>query len=55
MFGYRGGDLPRLTNYDAALRFYENAKTWRGDPADGERKLDGSKRHITIRKLADGS
>lgn len=56
MFAYQGGDLPRLSTHADALRFYEQAKTWRGETRDtDERKLDGSKRHTTIRKLADGS
>ena len=54
MFSYNGGDLPRLSNYAAALGFYEQAKTWRGDSSGG-RKLDGSKRHTTIRKDSGGS
>lgn len=52
MFAYNGGDLPRLSSYNAAVEFFARAKTWRGTD---ERKLDGNKRHTTIRRLYDGS
>lgn len=54
MFSYNGRNLPTLNNYAAALSFYEQAKTWRND-SDNERKLDGSKRHVAIRKESNGS
>ena len=56
MFSYNGGNLPRLSTYAEALRFFEQAKTWRGQTSDtDERKLDGTKRYVTIHKLSDGS
>lgn len=55
MFAYDGRNLPRLSSYNAAVEFFAQAQTWRGDSPDGERKLDGAKRHTTIRKDGDGS
>lgn len=55
MFAYSGRNLPRLSSYTAAVEFFAQAQTWRGDSPDGERKLDGNKRHATIRELSDGS
>lgn len=52
-FSYDGSNLPRFNNYAEALKFWENAKHWRGQ--DNERKLDGAKKHVTIRRLHDGS
>lgn len=55
MLAYDGRNLPRLSSYNAAVEFFAQAQTWRGDSPDGERKLDGNKRHATIRRLRDGS
>lgn len=51
MFGYNARNLRTLHSYDDARRLWSNAKRFRGrDREYDERKLDGDKKHITIRK-----
>lgn len=51
MFAYNGGDLPNLQNYGDAFRCWSNADQWRDSRREWDgRKLDGNKRHVTIRK-----
>jgi hypothetical protein len=53
-FSYDGRGLPALSTYSDALRFWENAATWRGE--SNERILDSrKKRRVNIRQLRDGS
>ena len=53
-FSYDGRGLPCLSTHSDALRFWENAATWRGE--DNERILDSrKKRRVNIRQLRDGS
>lgn len=53
-FSYDGRNLPRLTNYAAALRFWERADKWRD--YENDRVLDSKrKKYVTIRKLRDES
>lgn len=55
-FSYNGSNLPSLPNYRAAFDFWSTANTWRGrtDEYD-ERKLDGKKQFVVIRKYRDDS
>lgn len=53
-FKYDGSNLPRFNNYAEALKFWETAKQWRNQDTN-VRKLDGDKKHVTIRKLNDDS
>lgn len=49
-------DLPRLLGYSDALNYWSRIKPWRGDPDRNSRPIAGrKKRHLTIRKLNDGS
>jgi hypothetical protein len=51
MFAYDGRELPTLRNYGDAYRCWDNATQWRGETHEWDkRKLDGNKRHVTIRK-----
>jgi len=53
-FSYEGHNLPHLSNHAEALRFWEQAETWRGE--SNERILDKrAKRNVTIRQTSDGS
>lgn len=55
MFAYNGGDLPSLHCYADAFRCWDNATQWRDSKREWDgRKLDGNKRHITIRKGNNG-
>ena len=46
---------PSLHSYQSAVRAWEQADRWRGETGEfDERKLDGRKRHVTIRKTREG-
>lgn len=45
-----------MRSLERAETFWTTAKRWRGQNGDyDERKLDGGKRHLTVRKLTNGS
>lgn len=51
MFAYYPGKYFHLRSYNDALRVWQNADTWRGQTSEHDpRKLDGDKRHVSVRK-----
>lgn len=55
MFAYYPGKHYHLRSYNDALRVWQNADTWRGQKGEHDpRKLDGDKRHVSVRKGNNG-
>ena len=54
---YDGSNLPSLSNYEEAHRFWETAAMWKGRTLESDERVLDSKRktNVTIRKTCDGS